>query len=85
MDVAALKSGFIPPIPKANGFRCEIKFFTNNKLNKLGSIFPALTNFMVNQPLVKGMGVASKESAFIGSKTFRKWKLTNQKQELLHL
>jgi hypothetical protein len=35
---------------KANGFRCEIKFLLIT-LNKLGSIFPALTNFMVNQPL----------------------------------
>jgi hypothetical protein len=70
---------------KANGFRCEIKA-NNAKLNKLGSIFPALTNFMVNQPLVKGMGVAQKRSAFIGSKTFRKWIETNKsKRELLHL
>jgi hypothetical protein len=42
---------------------------------------------MVNQPLVKkGMGVAQKRSAFIGSKNISKWIETNKsKRELLHL
>jgi hypothetical protein len=76
VDVAALKSEFLYQYQKANGFSLRNKIFANNaKLNKLGSIFPALTNFMVNQPLVKkGMGVAEKrEVPLLAPKTFRKW------------
>ncbi|MFT4983813.1 MAG: FAD/FMN-containing dehydrogenase/Fe-S oxidoreductase [Flavobacterium sp.] len=76
VDVAALKSEFLYQYQKANGFSLRNTIFANNaKLNKLGSIFPALTNFIVNQPLVKkGMGVASKrEVPLLAPKTFRKW------------
>jgi hypothetical protein len=46
-------------------FAVKCNLLNNAKLNKL-SIFPALTNFMVNQPLVKKrMGVASKEKCLI--------------------
>lgn len=76
VDVGALKAEFLYQYQKANGFSLRNKIFANNaKLNKLGSFFPALTNFMVNQPLVKkGMGVASKrEVPLLAPKTFRKW------------
>ncbi len=76
VDVAALKSEFLYQYQKANGFSLRNKIFANNaKLNKLGSILPGLTNFMVNQPLVKkGMGVAAKrEVPLLAPKTFRKW------------
>jgi Fe-S oxidoreductase len=75
VDVAALKSEFYttkrPMVFAAN-------FFANNA--KLSWYFSSTDYFMVNQPLVKkGMGVAQKRSAFIGSKTFRNGlKLTNQ-------
>lgn len=76
VDVASLKSEFLYQYQKANGFSLRNKIFANNaKLNKLGSIFPGLTNFIVNQPLVKkGMGVAAKrEVPLLAPKTFRKW------------
>ncbi|MGO4820548.1 MULTISPECIES: FAD-binding and (Fe-S)-binding domain-containing protein [unclassified Flavobacterium] len=76
VDVAALKAEFLYQYQKANGFSLRNKIFANNaKLNKLGSVFPALTNFMVSQPLVKkGMGVAAKrEVPLLAAKTFRKW------------
>lgn len=81
VDVAALKAEFLYQYQKANGFSLRNKIFANNaKLNKLGSIFPSLTNFIVNQPLVKkGMGVASKrEVPLLAPKSFRKWYEANK-------
>jgi FAD/FMN-containing dehydrogenase/Fe-S oxidoreductase len=81
VDVAALKAEFLYQYQKANGFSLRNKIFANNaRLNKLGSIFPSLTNFMVNQPLVKkGMGVASKrEVPLLAPKSFRKWYEANK-------
>lgn len=81
VDVAALKSEFLYQYQKANGYSIRNKIFANNaKLNKLGSIFPGLTNFIVNQPLIKkGMGVAAKrEVPLLASTTFRKWLDTNK-------
>jgi Fe-S oxidoreductase len=76
VDVAALKSEFLYQYQKANGFSFRNKIFANNaKLNKLGSFFPSITNFIVNQSLVKkGMGVAPKrEVPLLAPKTLRKW------------
>jgi FAD/FMN-containing dehydrogenase/Fe-S oxidoreductase len=76
VDVAALKSEFLYQYQKANGYSIRNKIFANNaKLNKLGSVFPSLTNFIVNQPLIKkGMGVAPKrEVPLLAPKSFRKW------------
>ncbi|WP_369769389.1 FAD-binding and (Fe-S)-binding domain-containing protein [Flavobacterium sp. WC2416] len=81
VDVASLKAEFLYQYQKANGFTLRNKIFANNaKLNKLGSVFPALTNFMVNQPLVKkGMGVAPKrEVPLLAPKSFRKWLESNK-------
>tara|TARA_R110000868_G_scaffold96582_1_gene265752 strand:+ start:3214 stop:6129 length:2916 start_codon:yes stop_codon:yes gene_type:complete len=81
VDVASLKAEFLYQYQKANGFSFRNKIFANNaKLNKLGSIFPGLTNFMVNQPLVKkGMGVAAKrEVPLLAPKSFRKWLESNK-------
>jgi hypothetical protein len=83
VDVAALKSEFLYQYQKANGYSIRNKIFANNaKLNKLGSVFPTLTNFIVNQPLIKkGMGVASKrEVPLLAPKSFRKW-LENRKSK----
>ncbi|SDW58259.1 FAD-binding and (Fe-S)-binding domain-containing protein [Flavobacterium degerlachei] len=83
VDVAALKSEFLYQYQKTNGYSLRNKIFANNaKLNKLGSVFPSLTNFMVNQPLVKkGMGVAPKrEVPLLAPKSFRKW-LENNKSK----
>jgi FAD/FMN-containing dehydrogenase/Fe-S oxidoreductase len=76
VDVAALKSEFLYQYQKANGFSLRNKIFANNtKLNQLGSIFPSLTNFIVNQSFVKKrMGIASKrEVPLLAPKSFRKW------------
>ncbi|TRX03194.1 FAD-binding and (Fe-S)-binding domain-containing protein [Flavobacterium gawalongense] len=76
VDVAALKSEFLYQYQKANGFTLRNKIFAfNSKINNLGSIFPSLTNFMVNLPLVKkSMGIAPKrEVPLLAPTTFRKW------------
>jgi FAD/FMN-containing dehydrogenase/Fe-S oxidoreductase len=76
VDVAALKSEFLYQYQKANGFSVRNKIFANNaKLNKLGSIFPGITNFVLNQTLVKkSMGIAPKrEVPLLAPITFRKW------------
>ncbi|MFV8343563.1 FAD-binding and (Fe-S)-binding domain-containing protein [Flavobacterium sp. XS2P39] len=76
VDVAALKSEFLYQYQKANGFSLRNKVFAfNSKLNNLGSIFPSITNFMVNLPFVKkSMGIASeREVPLLAPTTFRKW------------
>jgi len=76
VDVAALKAEFLYQYQKANGFSIRNKIFANNaKLNKLGSLLPSFTNFMVNLPLVKkSMGIAPKrEVPYLAKITFRKW------------
>jgi hypothetical protein len=76
VDVASLKSEFLYQYQKANGFSLRNKIFANNaKMNKMGSLFPSLTNFMANLSFVKkGMGVAEKrEVPLLAKKTFRKW------------
>ena len=82
VDVAALKSEFLYQYQKANGFSIRNKIFANNaKLNKLGSILPTITNFVLNLPLVKkSMGIASKrEVPLLAPTTFRKWYEKNKK------
>ena len=76
VDVAALKSEFLYQYQKTNGFSIRNKIFAfNAKLNGLGSLFPRITNFMVNLSLVKNaMGIASKrEVPLLAKTTFRKW------------
>ncbi|MCF8322401.1 MAG: FAD-binding oxidoreductase, partial [Flavobacterium sp.] len=62
------------------GFSFRNKIFANNaKLNKLGSLFPSLTNFILNQSLVKkSMGIApEREVPLLAKTTFRKWLKSN--------
>ena len=83
VDVAALKSEFLYQYQKANGFSLRNKIFANNaKLNKLGSLLPRATNFILNQSLVKkSMGIASKrEVPLLAPKSFRKWYEANKSQ-----
>lgn len=87
VDVAALKAEFLYQYQKTNGFSLRNKIFANNaKLNKLGSIFPSLTNFMVNLALIKkGMGVAAKrEVPLLAPKSFRKWLESNQAKKKIN-
>jgi len=64
VDVAALKAEFQYQYQKANGVPLRTKLFAfNTQLNKLGSVFPALTNFMFSNGftsslLKKAFGIA---------------------------
>ena len=76
VDVAALKSEFLYQYQKANGFSLRNKVFAYNaRLNNLGSMFPKLTNYIVNLDLVKKkMGISSKRDVpILAPKTFRRW------------
>jgi len=82
VDVAALKAEFLYQYQKANGFSLRNKIFAYNaKMNGLGSIFPSLTNFMVNLSLVKKtMGIATQRQVpLLASKSFRNWYKKNKK------
>ena len=76
VDVGALKAEFLYQYQKANGFSLRNKIFANNaSLNKVGSLLPSFTNFILNQSLVKkSMGIASKrEVPHLAKTTFRNW------------
>ncbi|MFM9825489.1 FAD-binding and (Fe-S)-binding domain-containing protein [Flavobacterium sp.] len=76
VDVSALKSEFLYQYQKTNGFSVRNKIFANNsKLNKLGSVFPKLTNFILNQSLMKkSMGIAPERVVpLLAKETFRNW------------
>ncbi|QLC65728.1 FAD-binding protein [Flavobacterium sp. LPB0248] len=81
VDVATLKAEFLYQYQKANGFSTRNKIFANNaKLNKMGSLFPSITNFISNQSLVKKtMGIApERQVPLLAKKTFRKWYENNK-------
>lgn len=81
VDVATLKAEFLYQYQKANGFSTRNKIFANNaKLNKMGSKFPSITNFISNQSLVKKtMGIAQERQVpLLAKKTFRKWYENNK-------
>ncbi len=81
VDVATLKAEFLYQYQKANGFTTRNKIFANNaKLNKMGSKFPAITNFISNHSLVKKtMGIApERQVPLLAKKTFRKWYANNK-------
>ncbi|MEC3907921.1 FAD-linked oxidase C-terminal domain-containing protein [Tamlana sp. 2201CG12-4] len=68
VNVAALKAEFQYQYQKANGVSLRTKLFAyNNKLNRLGSIVPSLSNFIFSNDLTasllkKTFGVAKKRS-----------------------
>lgn len=68
VDVAALKAEFLYQYQNANGVSLRTKLFAyNNKLNKIGSRFSPLTNFMFTNGLTsklikKIFGIAKKRS-----------------------
>ncbi len=83
VDVSALKSEFLYQYQKTNGFSVRNKIFANNaKLNQLGSLFPSMTNFVLNQSFVKkSMGIApEREVPHLAKTTFRKWYQKNRIQ-----
>ncbi len=64
VDIASMKAEFLYQYQETNGYSFRSKLFANNaKYNKLGSKFPALTNFFTNTLLAKKvMGVAPKRT-----------------------
>lgn len=84
VDVATLKAEFLYQYQKANGFSTRNKIFAHNaKLNKMGSLFPSITNFISNQSLVKkSMGIApERQVPLLAKKTFRKWYKNHKPQQ----
>ena len=64
VDIASMKAEFLYQYQETNGYSFRSKLFANNaKYNKLGSKFPAITNFFTNTLLAKKiMGVATERS-----------------------
>jgi len=84
VDVATLKAEFLYQYQKANGFSTRNKIFAHNaKLNKMGSLFPSITNFISNQSLVKkSMGIAlERQVPLLAKKTFKKWYENHKPQQ----
>ncbi|WP_202703677.1 FAD-binding and (Fe-S)-binding domain-containing protein [Flavobacterium sp. UGB4466] len=84
VDVATLKAEFLYQYQKANGFSTRNKIFAHNaKLNKMGSLFPSITNFISNQSLVKkSMGIApERQVPLLAKKTFQKWYENHKPQQ----
>ncbi len=83
VDVASLKTEFLYQYQETNGYSFRSKLFANNaKYNKLGSKFPAFTNFLTNTSLAKKvMGVAQERTVpKLAKQTLNAWlKKTNQK------
>ena len=84
VDIATLKAEFLYQYQKENGIPFRSKLFANNaSLNKLGSIFPSLTNSLLNSKSVKKLvGIAEERSIpNLAKTTFAKW-LKKQKPNL---
>ncbi len=82
VDVATLKAEFLYQYQKENKPRFRNKLFAfNNDYNKLGSIFPPITNFILSQNITKKiLGFPLKRSIpKMGSITFKKWMKKQQK------
>ncbi|WP_117882894.1 FAD-binding and (Fe-S)-binding domain-containing protein [Aureibaculum luteum] len=76
VDVASFKAEFLHQYQKVNKPSFRTKMFANNvKYNKLGSIFPSLTNVILNTSLTKKiMGIAVERSIpKLAPQTLRKW------------
>jgi len=82
VDIATLKAEFLYQYQKENGIPFRSKLFAYNaSLNKLGSLVPGVTNFLLNTKSVKRLvGIASKRSIpNLAKTTFSRW-LRKQKQ-----
>ena len=76
VDIASMKAEFLYQYQETNGYSFRSKLFANNaKYNKLGSKFPALTNFFTNTTLAKKiMGVAIQRTVpKLAKQTFESW------------
>ena len=76
VDVASFKAEFLYQSQKENKPSLRTRLFAHNvKYNKLGSIFPTLTNLMLDNIVTKKiLGIATKRSIpKLASKTLIKW------------
>lgn len=76
VDIATMKAEFLYQYQETNGYSFRSKLFANNaKLNKLGSIFPGISNLVLNTSFTKAiMGVAQERSVpKLAKQTFDKW------------
>ncbi len=76
VDVASFKAEFLYQYQKENPPSFRTKMFANNvKYNKLGSLFPSLTNLVLNTGLTKKiMGIAPERSIpKLANVTLSKW------------
>ena len=83
VDVAALKAEFLYQYQKENKPSLRTYLFANNnKYNKLGSIFPFVTNILLNNYITKKMlGIALKRSIpKLYKTTLKRWYKNNKKK-----
>ncbi len=87
VDIATIKAEFLYQYQKENGVPFRSKLFANNaSLNKLGSLTPRITNFLLNTKLVKKMvGIALERSIpKLAPITFAKWLSKQPKSKKFH-
>ncbi|SNR33282.1 hypothetical protein SAMN06265371_101373 [Lutibacter agarilyticus] len=83
VDIAALKAEFLHQYYKTNKPTLRTKLFADNvKYNKLGSIFPSLTNVALNNYFIKKiLGIATQRSIpNLYKTTLKKWYKRHEKQ-----
>ncbi|APZ46843.1 FAD-binding oxidoreductase [Polaribacter reichenbachii] len=76
VDIASMKAEFLYQYQETNGYSFRSKMFANNvKYNKLGSKFPAITNFFTNTTIAKKvLGVAVERSVpKLANQTLESW------------
>ncbi|MCG1035460.1 FAD-binding and (Fe-S)-binding domain-containing protein [Polaribacter sargassicola] len=76
VDIASLKAEFLYQYQETNGYSFRNKMFANNaKYNKLGSVFPTITNFFTNSIVAKKvLGVAVERSVpKLANQTLDNW------------
>ena len=76
VDVAALKAEFLYQYQKVNGVPFRSKLIAYNaKLNRFGSLFPELTNHIINNALFKkALGIAlERKIPSLSKKRFSRW------------
>jgi len=81
VDVASFKAEFLYQYQKVNPPSFRTKMFANNvKYNKIGSVFPTITNTILNTIVSKSIfGIAKQRSVpKLAPKTFRRWYRGNQ-------
>ena len=83
VDVASFKAEFLYQYQKVNPPSFRTKMFANNvRYNKLGSLFPALTNSILNTSLSKYIfGIAKQRSVpKLAQQALRKWYIGNKQR-----